>query len=158
MANQYGWANATIAYDANWNQTGLIGTRDDASHTIAAKEVAPALDTLQWFATPHDPDFTATPQTFGERHADIVLTGGDNTDVLFGYGGNDTLNGGGGNDQLTGGTGSDVLTGGGGDDTFHFRFGDGDDTITDFVAARQQRPHRPARLRHRRASPRSRAG
>ncbi len=126
-ANQYTWANATITYDAGWNQTGLTGVRDDASTTISMSEIAPALDTLQWYATPYNMNTGAGP-------VDVNLTGGGNIDVLFGYDGNDTLNGGGGNDQLTGGTGSDVLTGGGGDDTFHFRIGDGNDTITDFVA------------------------
>jgi ELWxxDGT repeat protein len=126
-ANQYSWANATVVYDAAWNQIGLFGVRDDASTTITMTEIAPALDTLQWYPTPYNMNTGAGP-------VDVSLSGGGNTDVLFGYDGNDTLNGGGGNDQLTGGTGNDVLTGGGGDDTFHFRIGDGNDTITDFVA------------------------
>ncbi len=132
--NMAGRVRSSPSTTPNWNQTGLTGTRDDASHTISMAEVAPALDTLEWFTTPYDANFTSTPQVFGETPPNIGIGGGSNTDVLFGYGGNDTLNGGAGNDHLTGGAGNDVLTGGPGDDTFHFRFGDGNDTITDFVA------------------------
>jgi ELWxxDGT repeat protein len=133
VANAYGWASATITYDANWNQTALSGTRDDNSHTISMNELAGALDTLSWFTTPYNPN-TGTPQTFGETPAGLTLSGGGNTDVLYGFGGSDVLNGGGGNDLLSGGQGNDTLTGGTGDDTFLFRSGDGSDTITDFTA------------------------
>ncbi len=132
-ANAYGWTSATITYDANWNRTGLSGTRDDGSHSITMNELAGALDTLSWFATPYDPN-TATAQTFGQAPAGLTLSGGGNTDVLYGFAGSDTLSGGGGNDVLSGGQGNDTLTGGAGDDTFLFRTGDGSDTITDFTA------------------------
>jgi Ca2+-binding RTX toxin-like protein len=48
--------------------------------------------------------------------------------------GNDTVTTGGFNDTLDGGAGNDTLTGGAGNDTFVFRFGSGNDTISDFSA------------------------
>lgn len=62
-----------------------------------------------------------------------TLTGNDADNHLVGNGGNDTLIGRGGNDTLDGGAGNDRLTGSSGIDTFEFEFGDGFDTITDFV-------------------------
>ena len=126
--NAYGWASATIGFDANWNQISLTGTRDDGSHTISAAEIAPSLDTLLWFVTPYNPNFGAAP-------VDTTLTGGANSDVLYGFDGNDTLDGKGGNDLIVGGKGDDTLTGGAGADTFVFHNGDGLDTITDFDPA-----------------------
>ncbi|MBR9880269.1 MAG: type I secretion C-terminal target domain-containing protein, partial [Gammaproteobacteria bacterium] len=86
-----------------------------------------------------------------------TLTGGANSDRLYGYGGNDTLNAGAGNDILRGGAGddslsgedgndlliggggADTLTGGSGQDVFRFEAGNAGvagspvvDTITDF--------------------------
>ncbi|MDA9350801.1 hypothetical protein N9Q81_01630 [Planktomarina temperata] len=70
-----------------------------------------------------------------------VVTGGyeDNIfmtdagdDLLTGGAGNDTLDGGAGNDNIYAGAGNDTLTGGTGADTFHFYYGDGNNTITDW--------------------------
>ncbi|HXC55145.1 MAG TPA: hypothetical protein VNU97_07620 [Rhizomicrobium sp.] len=127
QANLYRWTELTVSFDANWNQLSLTGTNDDNSHTVSAADLAAVYDTLTWFTTPTDPNFGSTP-------VDTVLSGGDNRDVLFGYGGNDTLNGGGGDDLINGGKGNDTLTGGPGDDRFVFAYGDGQDTVTDFVA------------------------
>jgi Ca2+-binding RTX toxin-like protein len=63
-----------------------------------------------------------------------TLNGGGDDDELWGEAGNDTLNGDIGNDFLYGGLGSDTLTGGSGDDTFHIKWGEGADKITDFVS------------------------
>ncbi|WP_417822141.1 hypothetical protein [Terasakiella sp.] len=49
-------------------------------------------------------------------------------------GGADLIDGGAGNDTIWGGAGADTLTGGAGNDIFYFRFGDGDDVITDFTS------------------------
>ncbi|HWD29490.1 MAG TPA: calcium-binding protein, partial [Rhizomicrobium sp.] len=126
VANQYAWSTATLTFDANWNQTGLSGTNDNGTHTIGAFQVAVALDTAPWYASPYDPN---------QGHAiAITLAGGANTDLLFGGAGADTLSGGGGNDVLSGGAGDDTLTGGAGNDRFAFHDGDGRDTITDFTA------------------------
>ena len=65
---------------------------------------------------------------------DDTLSGSDGPNALYGMAGNDTLDGGGGEDTLVGSTGDDILTGGLGDDMFVFADGDGNDTITDFVA------------------------
>lgn len=96
-------------------------------------EVAPALDTLLWFTTPYNPDFTSAPAVSETPLPGVTLTGGGNIDVLYGHDGADTLSGMGGNDILNGGLSSDTLSGGAGDDSFQFRFGDGLDVITDFA-------------------------
>ncbi|MBP5789605.1 MAG: hypothetical protein J6W29_05160 [Neisseriaceae bacterium] len=59
------------------------------------------------------------------------LYGGIGNDTLNGGIGNDNLYGGIGNDTLIGGIGNDYLEGGLGNDTYHFRKGDGKDTIYD---------------------------
>lgn len=81
---------------------------------------------------------------WGERGNDIVdgglgndkLRGGQGHDEVFGGEGNDKLWGYGGHDRLHGGDGNDVMFGGGGRDTFVFNFGDDNDKIRDFDAAR----------------------
>lgn len=100
--NAYSWANITINYDANWNQTGLTGTRDDGSHTVSNGDIAAAYDTLIWFSTPFDANWNSNP-------VDTVLTGGANHDVLYGHAVNGTINGAGGSDILAGGTGNDTF-------------------------------------------------
>jgi hypothetical protein len=124
--NQYSWANAQINYDANWNQTSMFLNNDSGPATTSMVPLYPVLDTLIWFASPYDPNFGGAPQ-------DTALDGGRGVDKLFGFAGNDTLNGGAGDDYLSGGLGHDTLTGGSGNDHFAFRFGDGHDTVTDFV-------------------------
>ena len=70
------------------------------------------------------------------------LIGGDGSDSLRGGSGNDHLLGGSGDDRLygqdgddliSGGKGNDFLSGGQGKDTFVITFGEGTDTIRDFV-------------------------
>lgn len=56
-----------------------------------------------------------------------IIDGGPGNDTLNGDGGNDTLFGWTGNDRLSGGTGNDTLFGGAGDD--RLSGGDGDDTL-----------------------------
>lgn len=65
----------------------------------------------------------------------VTLTGNDLNNQLFGNAENNILRGGTGRDTLTGGRGDDTLTGGTGSDTFVFVRLDGQDRITDFVAA-----------------------
>ena len=65
-----------------------------------------------------------------------ILNGGGGDDVVSGSSGLDTIDGGSGNDVIDGGLGNDRLTGGAGSDVFRFSsFGNGLDTITDFVTA-----------------------
>jgi ELWxxDGT repeat protein len=125
--NVYSWASFTVGYDANWNQTSFSGTNDDSSTNLTIGQVADALDSALWFTTPYDPYFEQQP-------FNLTLTGGGDTDILFGRAADDTINGGGGADQIWGGRGDDTLTGGSGLDVFHFAPGDGNDTITDFSA------------------------
>lgn len=62
-----------------------------------------------------------------------TITGTSLADNIFGDAGNDTLVGGAGNDHLYGGAGADILTGGADADTFHIKWGETADTVTDFV-------------------------
>lgn len=74
----------------------------------------------------------------GDNGADrLAGNGGD--DRLDGGPGDDRLAGGTGRDRLAGGTGDDTLTGGRGGDLFVFRAGGGNDRITDFDPAGQDR-------------------
>jgi Ca2+-binding RTX toxin-like protein len=64
-----------------------------------------------------------------------TIVGNAAANLLSGGAGDDTLNGGAGDDSLFGGAGKDVLIGGAGADRFVFdAFGDGLDTIADFVS------------------------
>jgi len=68
--------------------------------------------------------------------SDVFLTSNPfETDTL---GGADVIDGGGGNDTIWGGGGADTLTGGLGADTFYFRYGDGNDVITDFTTTQDK--------------------
>ncbi len=68
---------------------------------------------------------------YGDAGNDLVV-GSSGFDKLYGGTNNDILNGGSGNDTLTGGTGNDRLVGATGADYFHFKAGDGNDTISDW--------------------------
>lgn len=74
-------------------------------------------------------------EIYGER-GDDEIWGQGGRDLLDGGEGMDILNGGGGKDILIGGLGDDILTGGKGRDRFIFDAFEGDDTITDFEAAK----------------------
>ena len=71
------------------------------------------------------------------------ISGGEGDDILLGNQGDDSLEGGAGNDLLSGGAGNDLLSGGAGNDTlwgkegadtFVVELGQGQDTISDFIA------------------------
>ena len=68
-----------------------------------------------------------------------TLHGGGGNDILNGGAGNDMLFGGSGNDRISGGAGNDTITGGGNNDTIVFGVTDGNDTITDFDQANNDR-------------------
>ena len=80
----------------------------------------------------------------------LVLDGGAGADSLLGGAGNDTLLGSSAevddynahpfDDTLEGGAGDDVLRGGAGDDVYVFKFGDGQDTISDEYVFHGQLP------------------
>jgi Ca2+-binding RTX toxin-like protein len=77
--------------------------------------------------------------TSGDAQGDTIsgfenAEGGELGDYLVGSSAANRLSGFGGNDTLIGGTGDDILAGGSGNDTFVYTVGDGQDTITDFVA------------------------
>ncbi|MBU2580479.1 MAG: hypothetical protein KJ622_02010, partial [Alphaproteobacteria bacterium] len=62
-----------------------------------------------------------------------VITGTESGEFIDGFAGNDTIDALGGDDFIVGGFDDDIITGGSGSDVFYFMFGDGNDTITDFV-------------------------
>lgn len=64
-------------------------------------------------------------------NAHVSATGNDVNNSLTGNSGNNRLIGYGGNDSLNGMGGNDFLMGGAGNDTYHFKRGDGIDTIYD---------------------------
>ncbi len=68
-----------------------------------------------------------------------TLYGGNNDDVLYGNADDDKLYGDIGNDSLNGGDGNDTLTGGKGADVFIYKFGEGNDTITDYTASQKDK-------------------
>ncbi len=71
---------------------------------------------------------------------ETVVIGSKSNDTIVGlHGSNDTIFGGKGNDRITGGAGDDILSGGDGRDTFIFRAGFGNDVITDFSTANEDR-------------------
>ena len=93
---------------------------------------------------------------YGEKDADLLkgesgndtlyggsgndtLYGGANDDALYGNADNDKLYGDAGNDTLDGGAGNDSLTGGKGADVFIYKFGEGNDTITDYTASEKDK-------------------
>ncbi|NET41373.1 DUF6851 domain-containing protein [Okeania sp. SIO2B3] len=84
--------------------------------------------------TNDDDDLIRTSENnlmYGNRGNDIIQ-GSDGNDLLYGGKGNDTVDGGIGDDIIGGQIGNDILTGGAGGDMFEFRFGNGDNIITDF--------------------------
>jgi hypothetical protein len=125
--NQYSWSNVTINFDAQWNRTSITGTNDNGTHTITAGSIASAYDTLQWFATPFNPNWNSTSG---------VSLAGDSE--------NDTLVGGAGDDTFTAGTGNDLFYGNGGSNTFVFGPGSGKDTIADFQPTQDTIQFNPA--------------
>lgn len=62
-----------------------------------------------------------------------LLIGGTGADFLYGGEGNDTIRGNEGADEIDGGAGNDVLSGGTGRDVFVKSYGEGADTVTDFL-------------------------
>lgn len=71
--------------------------------------------------------------------ADLATIDGDviegfNVDqVIRGYAGDDELRGGDGRDTFFGGSGDDLLAGGDNEDIYHYRHGDGNDTIEEII-------------------------
>ncbi|GGA27072.1 hypothetical protein [Okeania sp. KiyG1] len=81
-----------------------------------------------------DDDLIGTTENnliYGNRGDDIIQ-GLDGNDLLHGGKGDDRVDGGIGDDIIGGQMGDDILTGGAGGDMFEFRFGYGDNIITDF--------------------------
>lgn len=74
----------------------------------------------------------------GDSGEDLIL-GGAGADMIDGGGDDDSINGGSGRDIIDGGSHNDTLTGGGSADEFVFAGTFGDDTITDFSAANQEK-------------------
>jgi serralysin len=68
-----------------------------------------------------------------------TINGMGGNDNLIGRNGNDTLSGDAGGDRLSGGAGNDLLSGGVGADRFVFGRAEGNDRITDFSLAAQDR-------------------
>ncbi|MAM63332.1 M10 family metallopeptidase C-terminal domain-containing protein [Maritimibacter sp. UBA3975] len=74
--------------------------------------------------------------TIHGQAGDDTIMGRKGRDSIRGGDGDDTISAGPGNDMVYGGQGDDTVTLGFGQDTFVFRMGDGQDTLTDFLPAR----------------------
>ncbi len=97
-------------------------------------------DGFQAFLSSNVSGVRLTAATGGTAEADTTLLFGTfRNDVFDGGAGNDVLDGGGSDDTLTGGADNDTLTGGADNDTFVFAQNDGNDTITDFDQAGDDR-------------------
>ncbi len=127
--NAYSWTQAVISYDADWNVTGVTGTRDSGSAPFTIGELSDALDAFLWFATPFETTLIA-----GTLNTMLTMQGGNGPDTITGLTDGEVLRGMSGNDILTGGGGNDLLSGALGNDTFVFTIGDGNDVIIDFSA------------------------
>jgi Ca2+-binding RTX toxin-like protein len=116
---------------------------DTVSYATSREGVQVNLDGLRYMggAAPSD-EILATFNVNGhggDAEGDVLsgierLVGSAKNDQLTGSYDANTIEAGLGNDTLDGGRGNDVLSGGAGDDTFMFSFGNGSDTITDFMA------------------------
>ncbi len=103
-------------------------------------------DFLTGFATDDVMNGGDGDDIFRGRDGDDTLNGGNGNDTLRGQDGDDTLHGGAGRDSLYGGAGNDTLrggtgandylSGGSGNDTYLFGPGDGNTTIRDTGAGR----------------------
>ena len=121
------------------------------TYTLHGIDTAETLEGVQNY-TSNDFDDTihghgGNDRIFGYKGADN-LYGGDGDDTIYAYdtsgeyydtnahtldggAGNDLIRAADGDDTLTGGTGNDGLFGYSGNDTYHFDYGDGNDTLTD---------------------------
>ncbi|MEI4484752.1 hypothetical protein V8J36_00995 [Frigidibacter sp. MR17.14] len=136
-----------LGNDTIWGWTGndtiRSGDGDDVVRGDAGRDVVMLGAGNDLFEDTAEGGAAGSDIVWGYDGDDRILAAGGN-DTLFGEAGNDTLDGGAENDMLYGGAGSDALFGGKGDDllvggeggdTFHFRFGDGADRISDFDPA-----------------------
>jgi Ca2+-binding RTX toxin-like protein len=110
----------------NEDKTILIGQDDWLFTDVQSGTSLPVLKGI--FTLPGVPNYRMVSfgQDLGSINAD-TLTGGNQSDHLYGLSGNDTLNGGKGNDWLEGGADNDSLNAGEGADSLYG--GTGDDTL-----------------------------
>lgn len=79
--------------------------------------------------------YTAETDNISALAGDDEIYAGDGANVIDAGAGNDTVYAGNDDDTITGGRGDDVLNGANGADTYHYRLGDGNDTIVDHFEA-----------------------
>ena len=79
--------------------------------------------------------YTAEADNISALAGDDEIYAGDGANVIDAGAGNDTVYAGNDDDSITGGYGDDVLNGANGADTYHYRLGDGNDTIVDHFEA-----------------------
>ncbi|MHB1619265.1 MAG: hypothetical protein ACYCTY_04670 [Sulfuricella sp.] len=108
------------SYGADFNTVSIAGDWDfiDRATLISGAPLKLTIDGVSFGSATHQILFGSGQDDTGAT----ALTGGDNTDHLYGMGGADTLQGNGGADYLEGGSGND---------TYLYTTGDGFDTILD---------------------------
>ncbi|MHB8165765.1 MAG: putative Ig domain-containing protein [Sulfuricella sp.] len=108
------------SYGADFNTVSIAGDWDfiDRATLISGAPLKLTIDGVSFGSATHQILFGSGQDDTGAT----ALTGGDNTDHLYGMGGADTLQGNGGADYLEGGSGND---------TYVYQTGDGLDTLLD---------------------------
>lgn len=136
QATACGPAVDCFGFDADPGGTRLCGTAgDDADlEGTALGERLCGLDGNDVLAGGEGADLLNGNQGADEvngNQGDDVVRGGKGDDLVRGGQGDDEVHGDDGNDDLWGDLGDDRLFGGAGIDTYHFREGDGGDTVDD---------------------------
>jgi Ca2+-binding RTX toxin-like protein len=116
--------DGTLGYTPNANFNGL----DIISYEVIDSNGGEATSTVTVTVISDNDE----PMIIAGDDNDELLEGGNSDDFIDAKGGMDTLYGNDGNDTLDGGAGNDYLDGGAGSDRFHFGYGAGQDTLSQY--------------------------